>query len=118
MEDSILERVRGANAKLAVLLLRTRDALAGRHNFSVEDVRAVADPIEQMAPIVAEAKRLRTLRPDLDSELKVYAGYLGEIETALDQTRFMLLARCANLEALRGHLKTAGLWAAALRQTQ
>jgi hypothetical protein len=90
MEDSILNRIRNANMRLRELLGRTRDALAGRRNFTVEDVRAIAEPVAQMEPIVAEAKRLRTLQPELDGEL----------------------------EAMRGHLETVGLWTAALSQTR
>jgi len=118
MEDSILDRVRGANMRLRELLGSTLDALAGRRNFTVEDVRAIAEPVAQMEPIVAEAKRLRTLRPELDGELKTYAGNLDELQVALQHTRVMLIARLANMEALRGHLETVGLWTAALRQTQ
>jgi hypothetical protein len=118
MEDSILNRIRSANLKLRDLLGRTRDALAGRRNFTVEDVRAIAEPVSQMEPIVAEAKRLRTMRPELDGELEAYAGNLGELQVALQHTRVMLIARLANMEALRGHLETVGLWTAALRQTR
>lgn len=118
MEDSILNRVRRANLKLRDLLGHTRDALAGRRNFTVEDVRAIAEPVAQMAPIVAEAKRLRALQPELDGELEAYAGNLGELQAALQHTRVMLIARLANMEALRGHLETVGLWTATLRQTR
>jgi hypothetical protein len=78
----------------------------------------VTEPVTQMEPIVAEAKRLRTLRPELDGELEAYAGNLGELQVALQHTRVMLIARLANMEALRGHLETVGLWTAALRQTR
>ncbi len=118
MEDSILNRIRNANMRLRELLGHTRDALAGRRNFTVEDVRTIAEPVAQMEPIVAEAKRLRTMQPELDGELEAYAGNLGELQVALQHTRVMLIARLANMEALRGHLETVGLWAAALRQTQ
>ena len=118
MDNAILDRTRAANAKLHALIGRTRAALAGRSNFTVEDVRAIAEPVAQMAPIVAEAKHLRTLRPDLDGELQAYAGNLGELQTALEQMRFMLLSRLASMEALRGHVESVGLWASRVRQTQ
>jgi hypothetical protein len=118
MEDSILNSICSANTRLRDLLARTRDALAGRQNFTVEDLRAIAEPVAQMDPIVAEAKRLRTLRPELDGELEAYAGNLGELQVALQQTRVMLIARLANMEALRGHLETVGRWTAALSQTR
>ena len=118
MDTLILERTRAINAKLCALIGRTRAALAGQSNFTAEDVHAIAEPVAQMAPIVAEAKHLRTLRPDLDGELQAYAGNLGELQTALEQMRFMLLSRLASTEALRGHVESVGLWAARLRETQ
>jgi hypothetical protein len=118
MAEPILTIVRGANVKLRGLVQRTRDALAGRYNFNVDDVRAIAEPVSQMAPFIEDAKYLRTLQPELDGELEAYAGNLGEMQVALEQMRFMLLARLAQMEAMRGHVETVGLWAAALRQTQ
>jgi hypothetical protein len=118
MDDFILDRTRTANAKLHALIDRTRAALAGRNNFTAEDVRAIAEPVAQMTPIVAESKHLRTLQPELEGELESYAGNLDELQTALEQMRFMLLSRLANVQALRGHLESVGLWATRLRQTQ
>jgi hypothetical protein len=118
MEAAIANRVREANSKLRELLLRARDALVGRHNFNVEDVRAIAEPVAQMAPIVADAARLRVLQPDLDGQLEAYAANLGELQITLEHVRFMLIARRAHLAAARSHLETFGLWAATLRQTR
>ena len=117
MKPSLLDSVRGANLKLSTMLLRVRDALAGRHNIGVEDIHAIAEPVSQMAPLVAQAKKMRTVQPELDSELEVYAENLGEMEKVLEQMRFMLIARRANLEAMRGHVETVELWATAWRQT-
>lgn len=118
MKHSILEQVRSANEKLRALISRTRDALSGRGNFNVEDVRAIAEPVGLMQPIVTDANRLRTIHPDLDGELEAYAGNLGEMQVALEQMRFMLIARRAHIEAMRGHLETLGLWTATLRMTR
>jgi hypothetical protein len=95
-----------------------REALAGRQNFQPEDVRELSEPVGEMEPILAEAKRLRTLQPDLDGELETYTGNLGEAQKALEQLRFMLLARRANLDAMRSHMETVSYWAAAYRQTR
>jgi hypothetical protein len=118
MDSSILRHVRGANSRLRALVRVTRDSLAGRRNFGVEDVRAIAEPVSQMAPLIEEAQSLRTLEPELDGELEAYAGNLGEMQEALEQMRFMLLARRAQMDAMRGHLATVRLWADTLRQTQ
>jgi hypothetical protein len=118
MEVSLLDRISDVNAKLRALLFRAREALAGRFNFGVEEVRAIVEPVEQMAPIVDQAEQLRTLQPDLDGELKAYGANLGELQTTLDQVRFMLIARRANLASARGHMEAVVQWAAALRQTR
>ena len=118
MNPSILDSIRGANVKLRTLLERTRDALGGRQSFSVEDVRAISAPVAQMQPIVEEAKDRLTVQPEVQGELQAYAGNLAELQVVLQQMRVMLLARRANVEALRGHLETVGLWTVALRQTQ
>src|ERR1700683_2747247 len=97
MESALSVRVHAVNVKLASLVSRMRDALDGRQNFQAEDVRELSEPVSEMEPILAEAKRLRTLQPDLDGELETYTGNLGEAQKALEQLRFMLLARRANL---------------------
>jgi hypothetical protein len=117
-ESALSVRVHAVNAKLASMISRMREALAGRQNFQPEDVRELSEPVAEMEPILAEAKRLRTLQPDLDGELEAYTGNLGEAQKALEQLRFMLLARRANLDAMRSHIETVGYWAAAYRQTR
>ena len=117
-ESALSVRVHAVNAKLASMISRMREALAGRQNFQAEDVRELSEPVSEMEPILAEAKRLRTLQPDLDGELEAYTGNLGEAQKALEQLRFMLLARRANLDAMRSHIETVGYWAAAYRQTR
>lgn len=118
MDSLILRRVRGANLKLRALLDVTRGSLAGRENFGVDNLHAIAEPLAEMAPLIDKAKELRTLQPELDGELEAYAGNLGEMQTALEQMRFMLLARRAQMDAMRGHLATVKLWSDTLRQTR
>lgn len=118
MHEATLERVRGANARLRAWLVCARESLAGRRNLMLEDLRAVAQPIAEMQPVVFQADELRASAPELRGELETYAQNLGELETTLERVRFALLARCAQAEAERAHLETVGLWAAAWRQTQ
>lgn len=118
MQDSVVECVRGANAKLRTLISRMSDSLGGRGNFGVVDVREIAEPVGMMQPIVADAEQLRTIHPDLNGELEAYAGNLGEMQVALEQMRFMILARRAHIEAMRSHVETLGMWTAAVRLTQ
>lgn len=118
MSESILQRVRAANTKLRPFLVQIREALAGRSNFDVTNVRAIAEPVGDMAKILDEAKELRQFDPSLDQELKVYSGQLAEMNVELERMRFMLLARRAHIETMRGHIETLGLWSAALRMTR
>jgi hypothetical protein len=118
METTVFDRVRGSNVKLQGILKRVREALAGRATFGVEQVRSIAEPVADMAPIVAQAPLLRQTIPGLRDELEVYAQNLGELNVALDRVRCVLLARCASVEAQRGHLGTVALWASAWLQTQ
>jgi hypothetical protein len=118
MKDSVVERVRGANSKLRALISRMRESLGGRGNFCVVDVREMAEPVGMMQSIIAEADELRTIHPDLNGELEAYAGNLGEMQVALEQMRFMILARRAHIEAMRSHVETLGMWTAAVRLTQ
>ena len=40
------------------------------------------------------------------------------MQVALEQMRFMILARRAHIEAMRSHVETLGMWTAAVRLTQ
>jgi len=118
MDDSILNRMRSANDRLRSVVDLMRGALAGRCQFGVEDMRAVSAPLFEMAPLVADAKRLRKMQPELDSAFENYAQTLSEVQTSLDQMRFMFLARRAQIESTRGHLEIVGRWADTLSQTR
>lgn len=118
MSDSILQRVRAANAKLHSLVDTIREALSGRRNFDVTNVHAIAEPVTDMDQILNEAKELRKFDPTLDQELKIYTGKLAEMNVELERMRFVLLARRAHIETMRGHIETLGLWSAALRMTR
>lgn len=118
MENSARDCVREAVEALRELLLQAREALAGRQDFAVAEIRAISKRLGQMEPIVSRARELRANDPELDSNLKTYAEILRELQTALEQVRFMLLAKQAQLGATRGHLETVNLWATAYTQTR
>jgi hypothetical protein len=71
-----------------------------------------------MEPIVSHAADLRAKDAELDADLKAYTRTLKELQTTLEQVRFMLLARQAHVAATRGHLETVNLWATAFKQTR
>jgi hypothetical protein len=118
MNSTAVEKVRGSNAKLEFLLGRTRDALAGRTNFGVEDLRAISEPLRAMEPIVRESARLRGRQPELDGELKSYTSNLQQLQVLLERVHLMLIANLANVQEKRKHLATLGMWVAAWQQTQ
>lgn len=117
MSSAVVERVRQLTSRVSVLLEHAREALRGRRRFGPEDVQAIRAPISEMAPIMADAERLRLLQPELDGSLKEYRLKLGELRETLIQVRLLLIARRANLQAARGHLETIALWAEALKRT-
>jgi hypothetical protein len=116
--EEALRRVRQANARLQRFLEHAGEALAGRRNFSAADVRAAAQPVREMAPVVAQAQQLRVAHPGLREELERYARHLAEADRALDRLRCVLLARGAQIAARRGHLAAVRLWAGAWQQTR
>ena len=118
MDDSILNRVHSANDQLRSVVDLIGGALAGRCQFGVEDLRAISAPLFDMSPLVADAKRLRKMQPELDGAFDAYAEILSAVHTSLDQIRFVLLARRAQVDLMRGHLETVGRWADTLRQTR
>lgn len=101
---------------LQARLSHLRDALAGRKGFCIEDIRGLSEPVWRMAAVVSETTGRDGM--DLDDDLKTYAAMLTELQVTLEQTRFMLLARRAQLDGALGHVGTMNLWAAAFRQTK
>jgi len=118
MPSALLQKIDAANARVSVLLRETRGALAGQGDFGVQQVRALSEPIQQMAPILRQAAELRAENPEIASALDLYKMQLVELQTALDQVRVMLLAKRGQMEAGRVQLDAVAQWAAALRRTQ
>ncbi|HXX44782.1 MAG TPA: hypothetical protein VEJ38_08635 [Candidatus Acidoferrales bacterium] len=118
MTDSAVEQIRQANAKLRAVISETRNALAGCRTFSATDVRAIAEPVAALQPIVDGAEKLRLMHPELDAELETYKGNLEEIQVALEQMRVMLTVRRGQIAAARSHVATLGMWSATLRMTR
>jgi len=118
MDNSILSRIRRANDRLRSSVQVVRDALAGRRQFAVDDMQAISVTLLEMAPLAADAKRLRGIQPDVDGAFDAYAQSLRATKTALDQMQFMILAQRAQIQSSLGHLKTVGRWADTLRQTR
>jgi hypothetical protein len=120
MEDPAvaLARVRTANEQLGRSLARIEEALAGRAAFTSQDLRAIAEPVRAMAPVISRAEQLRAALPGLQDELEIYSRNLREMDRAFDRVRCLLLSRCAQIEARRGHLDSVRLWADAWRQTR
>ena len=116
MEHPTQELIRETNARLRIHLSRLRDTLMGRQGFSLEDISAIAEPVGRMAQVVSETTTRSAM--GLDDDLKTYAAILAELQIALEQTRFMLLARKTHLDAALGHVETMNLWAAAFKQTE
>jgi hypothetical protein len=118
MHKAVRQTLIRVNASVAGLLAEARRAVRGECDFGVEDVRKIRGPVEEMAPIMAEATELLRMQPELDGQLELYKSQLGDLQTTLGQIRVMLLARQASLEAGRAQLSAVSQWMGAFRQTR
>ena len=115
MAGAIKERIKATNARVAFLLEETRRALRGERNFGPEQVRAISQPVAEMAPLLTDAKRLTAQEPDLEPEIARYKEQLLELHTALEQVRMMLMANRGGVERARQQLDAVSRWADATR---
>jgi len=117
MEALPRDQVCDVNGRLRAAMERGRNALAGRQNFTAEDVRALLEIVGQMAPIVANMSKLRSV-PQIESELFAYKQNLIELREITENLRFMLVARRTRLASKLAHIKAVGSWTTALNQTR
>jgi hypothetical protein len=118
MPSDLRSKIEAVNARLATLLAETKGALSGEREFGVAQVRALSEPIQEMAPVMRRAAELRAAEPEICGALDLYKAQLGELQTALERVRVMLLTRRGQMEAGRTQLDAVSKWAVALRQTQ
>jgi hypothetical protein len=118
MYEGVRQTMLRVNASLAKYLAEARRALSGECDFSVEEVRRIRAPVDEMAPVLAHSTELLRLQPEIAEQLDFYKSQLGELQTTLGQIRMMLLARQASLEAGRAQLSAVSQWMGALRQTR
>ncbi len=118
MGEGLRQTIERVNARLAGLIENARRALRGEGEFKAEDVRQLREPVEEMAPIVAQSPDLRQAQPEIIGQLDQYKSRLGELQIILNQLRVMLLARQASLCSDQTHVSAVSRWASALRQTR
>lgn len=118
MAQSMPAQVEEANGTLRAILAQVRDGLAGRQEITCETIRDILRQITPLAPVASQGAALRGTDPSLDASLAAYAEHLSDLQDALEQVRFMLLARQSSLQASRSHLETVNLWATAFQQTR
>ncbi len=118
MVETLRSTIVRVNAVLSGLLEEVRCAVRGEGEFTSEEVRKLKQPVEEMAPIIAQYGELRRTQPDLAGELDLYRATLRELDTTLAQVRKMLLARQASLEAGRAQISAVSQWVDAFRQTR
>ena len=118
MYEAMRQTLLRVNASLAGYLGDARRALRGECDFSVEEVRKIRGPVDEMAPVMARSAEVLRLQPELAGQMDLYKSQLGDLQTTLGQIRMMLLARQASLEAGRAQLSAVSQWMGALRQTR
>ena len=118
MTSGLFEKIEKINAQIGQQLANIQRALRGEGEFEVEQVQALSKLVGEMAPIMERAADLRTLGPEIASQLDLYKAQLRELQPALERANMMLLARKAQMEAGRGQLQAVAKWAAMLGQTR
>jgi hypothetical protein len=118
MPAELRQKIAAVNTRLTGLVQHTRRSLRGETQFGVEQVRALAAPIAEMAPIMARAKALEDQQPEIAGELAQYKSQLAELHIALQQVTMMLLARRGQMESGRIQLDAVTKWANTLGQTR
>lgn len=114
----MLEELRAANDKIRSALVRTREALEGRQEFTVDDIRATSETLLSVAPLVSRAGELREGNEALDTAFDEYAKNLRELQANLERVRFMLVGRQAQLGTARDHADRVSRWADTLQKTR
>jgi hypothetical protein len=117
VSSELPEKIETINARIARLLANTRLALSGERVFSATEVRALSEPLAEMAPILERAVELRALHPEVAPQLDFYKAQLRELQTVLEQIRVMLLAQRAQMDGGRLQLAAVTHWAKALGRT-
>lgn len=115
MPGDLREKIAAVNARIGALVEDCRGALRGERNFGSEQLRALSEPISEMAPIMARAKELTALQPDIEGVLDIYKQNLRELHTVLEQVRMMLIVRRGQMDEASKHLHAVSGWAAATR---
>ncbi len=108
-------KIAAVNARIGFLLEESRGALRGERNFGPEQLRELAQPISEMAPVMARAKELTSQQPAIEAEVALYKQNLSELHTTLEQVYMMLIARRGQMDEARKHLDAVSKWAAATR---
>jgi hypothetical protein len=111
-------KIQDASALLEAFLGHAEEALSGRSSFNPEALRALAAPLREMEPIVAQAAERHAGGAGTSSELQDYTDRLRRLDATLEQVRFMLLARQTTLEASRRHVDTLNQWATRFNETR
>jgi chromosome segregation ATPase len=115
MVSGLREKIAAVNARIGALLLDSQRALRGEVNFGPEEIRAIAAPVAEMAPVMAQAEELTAQDPQLAEELATYKRQLAELHTALENVRMMLTARRGQVERASKHVEAVSRWAAATK---
>lgn len=115
MAGAVREKIVAANARIAFLLDESRRALRGERIFGPEQVRAISQPITEMAPLMSRARDLTAVDPQIEEEIATYRRQLAELHTALQNVLMMLTARRGQVEETRKQLDAVSRWAAATR---
>ena len=118
MASARAQTIGDLNRRLGILLAETKSALHGEREFGVKQIRALAEPIQAMAPIVSRAAGLADEERELTAELDAYKTCLRELQAVLEQVRMMLLVKRSQMTTSHAQLQAVAHWANRLQQTR
>jgi len=106
-----------ANQELRAFLSRAENVVQGTGDIGAEDLRALGQLLDRMAPEMAEDPRKVPGDAIVQEEVQRYVSNLRSVQVSLEQIRCVMLARLAALDATRRHVEGFHDWANAYQQT-
>ncbi|HTP69355.1 MAG TPA: hypothetical protein VMJ35_10670 [Dongiaceae bacterium] len=118
MRPGLRQQLERINARMAYLLDKTRAALRGEGKFTVDEIREIQTPIDEMQMLIGEVAAQRSFSPEIRQEVVRYRSCLRDLRETLDQVRAMLVAQCASMQSTRVQFDAVKQWISAFQQTR
>lgn len=118
MNSPLQQKISAINTHLSGLLEESRKSLRGERQFDIELAHSLSLCIGEMAPVMAQARELRSAQPEINAMLDRYVSQIEELRGVLENVNVMLVARRDGLVAGRAQLQAVARWATSLGYTR